>query len=73
MKDMNVKNQKQTTEKQEQALHLMRFFAQIAEKAGYTIAGVAAAYEISEAPGMISFGICMLIFASLQSQLIHIW
>lgn len=73
MKDMNVKNQKQATENQEQALHLMRFFAQIAEKAGYTIAGVAAAYEISEAPGMISFGICMLIFASLQSQLVHIW
>ena len=73
MKDMNVKNHNQTTEKEEQALHLMRFFAQIAEKAGYTIAGVAAAYEISDAPGIISFGICMLIFAYFQSQLIHVW
>jgi len=73
MKDMSINNQKQAIENQKQALHLMRFFAQIAEKAGYTIAGVAAAYEISEAPGIISFGICMLIFASLQSQLINIW
>lgn len=51
----------------------MRFCAQIAEKSGYTVAGITAAYGISGIPGIISFGLCMLLFANLQSKLIFDW
>jgi len=51
-------------------LHEMRFFAQIAEKAGYTIAGVGSAFMMAGVNGLISFGVIMLLFASLQSQII---
>ena len=51
----------------------MRFCAQIAEKSGYTVAGITAAYGISGIPGIISFGLCMLLFANPQSKLIFDW
>lgn len=70
---MNRNNQNLNNSKPDQTLHKMRFCAQIAEKAGYTIAGVAAAHGISGTPGIISFGVCMLLFANLQSQLIFTW
>jgi heme/copper-type cytochrome/quinol oxidase subunit 4 len=54
-------------------LHEMRFFAQVAEKAGYTIAGVGSVYIMNGVSGLISFALIMLIFASLQSQLISLW
>tara|TARA_B110000483_G_C18169338_1_gene532639 strand:+ start:366 stop:1499 length:1134 start_codon:yes stop_codon:yes gene_type:complete len=54
-------------------LHEMRFFAQIAEKAGYTIAGVGSAFMMAGINGLISFGVIMLLFASLQSQIISLW
>ena len=53
-------------------LHEMRFFAQIAEKSGYTIAGIGSAYTMNGTDGVIYFGLVMLIFASMQSQIISI-
>lgn len=53
-------------------LHEMRFFAQIAEKSGYTIAGIGSAYTMNGTDGVIYFGLVMLIFASVQSQIISI-
>ena len=53
-------------------LHEMRFFAQIAEKSGYTIAGIGSAYTMNGTDGVIYFGLVMLIFASIQSQIISI-
>ena len=69
MQNNKLRNESKTENK----LHRMRFYAQIAEKAGYTIAGVAAAFAISGVLGIISFGLTMLLFANLQSHLIKIW
>lgn len=69
MQNNKLRNESKT----EYKLHRMRFYAQIAEKAGYTIAGVAAAFAISGVSGIISFGLTMLLFANLQSHLIKIW
>ena len=69
MQNNKLRNESKTENK----LHRMRFYAQIAEKAGYTIAGVAAAFAISGVAGIISFGLTMLLFANLQSHLIKIW
>jgi hypothetical protein len=57
----------------ESHLHQMRFFAQVAEKTGYSIAGVGSAYAIAGLSGLIAFGIMMLLFANLQSQIIYLW
>lgn len=70
MDDIGNKNYKSKPDK---ILHQMRFCAQIAEKAGYTIAGVGSAYVVAGIYGVIAFGIYMLLFANLQSQIIHIW
>ena len=70
---MNINNKILNNTKPDKTLHRMRFCAQIAERAGYTIAGVTAAYDISGVLGIISFGLCMLLFANLQSKLIFTW
>ena len=70
---MNINNKILNNTKPDKTLHRMRFCAQIAEKSGYTVAGITAAYGISGIPGIISFGLCMLLFANLQSKLIFTW
>tara|TARA_B110000914_G_scaffold191489_1_gene178075 strand:- start:386 stop:1531 length:1146 start_codon:yes stop_codon:yes gene_type:complete len=70
---MNTKFNKNNNKTNDAKLHEMRFFAQIAERAGYTIAGVGTAFMMNGVSGLISFGLIMLIFASLQSQIISLW
>ena len=69
---MIVENFNNKSKTNDAKLHEMRFFAQIAEKSGYTIAGIGSAYTMNGTNGLIYFGLVMLIFASMQSQIISI-
>ena len=70
---MTVENFNNKNKTNDARLHEMRFFAQIAEKSGYTIAGIGSAYTMNGTNGLIYFGLVMLIFASIQSQIISIF
>ena len=60
-------------ENNDSRLHQVRFFAQVAEKAGYTVAGVTTAYAMGGEEGLIAFALVMLMFAWLKCHLVSLW
>ena len=58
MEGMNQENRRNLT--------LMRFWAQMAEKVGWTVGGISAAYLAAGITGLVTFSLTMLFSANIQ-------